>query len=163
MHIWIGRAAVAAILTLGAARADAQITTVIAPTKRAEAKQVATARREEAARDSVARVTLTDMKAWVDSAAGALALRPDTGSVPATDTARATVVAQSVPTGDSAASVRERPAPAPAEFRDGVRAPDTATSIPALALAGGAMLVLGLLLRRRENRYAAARVERRSR
>jgi hypothetical protein len=158
--MWIGRAAVAAILTFGAAAADAQITTVIAPTRRAEAKQVEAARRAEVARDSVARVTLTDMTKWVDSAAAALALRPDTGTVPATDTARSTVPAEPGRSADSAAAVRGRPVAPAREFRDGARAPDTATSLPALALAGGAMLVLGMLLRRRENRHAVARVRR---
>ena len=79
MNICLGRAALAALLTFGAARANAQITTVVSPPpKRNAATQQEVVRREQAAQDSVARVTLTGMTQWVDSAAAALALsRPE--------------------------------------------------------------------------------------
>jgi len=87
MKAWLGRAACAAIVVFAAARADAQITTVMDAPKRVDAKQQAIAKREEVAQDSIARVTMTGMKEWVDSAANALAVRPDTTATPAADTA----------------------------------------------------------------------------
>lgn len=160
MNIWLGRAATAAIISLSAASlsaagAGAQITTVISAPKRPDAKQAEAARREEAAQDSVARVTLTNMKEWVDSAAAALALRPDTGTVPADSAAATSNVARTSPRPDSGAGNVPAPATKPAEFRDGARAPNTATAIPTLALAGGALLVLGFALRRRTTLRAA--------
>jgi len=153
---WIVRAAVAALVGLGAARADAQITTVIATPKRAEANAQAVARREEVAQDSIARVTLTGMKQWVDSAASALALRPDTGTSPSEAPSQAP--SSSSQRRDSAATPA-RPAQSP-EFRDGARAPDTATQLPALALAGAVMVLIGLGFRRRSPTVARARANR---
>jgi hypothetical protein len=147
-------AALAALFTIGAVRADAQITTVITPPKPPAEKQLETARRQEAARDSVARVTLTDMKEWVDSAAASLALRPDTAGAPVD-----TGVAAPAPPMERSDARAARNAPrqqAPAtEFREGGRAPDTATMLPTLALAGGVAIVLGFALRRRAARSAA--------
>ncbi len=91
MRTWLGRGTFAAIVVFGAATAEAQITTVIETPKRTTvAAQQAAARREEVAQDSIARITMTGMKEWVDSAAASLAIRPDTGTVPASDTAAAT-------------------------------------------------------------------------
>ena len=157
MKTWIVRAAVAALVGLGAARADAQITTVIATPKRAEANAQAVARREEVAQDSIARVTLTGMKQWVDSAASALALRPDTGTSPSEAPSQAP--SSSSQRRDSAATTPARPAQSP-EFRDGARAPDTATQLPAFALAGAVMVLIGLGLRRRSPTVARARANR---
>ena len=139
-------AAVAALLTISATSAAAQITTTIVPPKQPPAAQAAAARREAAAQDSIARVTLTDMKTWVDSAAASLALRPDTGA-PVADT---TAAAQrpTTPVDTAPAPAQQRPE-AETEFRDGARAPDTATPLPSLALAGGVLIVLGAVMRRR--------------
>jgi LPXTG-motif cell wall-anchored protein len=152
---WIAGAAAAALVGFAAARADAQITTVIAAPKRAEAKAQETARREEAAQDSIARVTLTGMKQWVDSAANALALRPDTGTSPGESPTTPTAPAPPQKS-DSAAARPPTAAPAapPAEFRDGARAPNTATQVPAAALVGGLMVLAGLVLRRRRPQFA---------
>ena len=155
MNTWISRAAAVALVGLGAARADAQITTVIAAPKRAEANAQAAARREEVAQDSIARVTLTGMKQWVDSAAASLALRPDTGTAPA----EAPVQAPAAPRPDTVASPAHRPAHA-AEFRDGARAPNTATQWPAVALGGGLLLLMGLTLRHRTPAVARSRSRR---
>ena len=157
MKTWIARAAAAALVGLGAARADAQITTVIAAPKRAEANAQAAARREEVAQDSIARVTLTGMKQWVDSAAASLALRPDTGTVPVETPAQAT--APAAPRSDTVASAPPRPA-ADTAFRDGARAPDTATQWPAVALGGGLLLLMGLALRPRAPAVARSRNKR---
>ena len=155
----LGRAALAAILAFGVARADAQITTVIEAPKRADAKQQVAAQRAQVAQDSIARVTLTGMKQWVDSAAEALAIRPDTGTVPRSDTAVATTQPTS-PRPDSGTAAKPKPAAAPAEFRDGARAPNTATVVPTVALAGAVMILLGALLRRRTTEATPGRARR---
>ena len=154
----IQAAAFAVFLTVGAVRADAQITTVIAPPKPAPEKQVEIARRQEAERDSVARVTLTDMKEWVDSAAASLALRPDTAGAPSDTGVAAPQPPAAARDSQSTRGARQADTTA-AEFRDGARAPDTATSIPTLALAGGFMILLGFALRWRgaEARVRAGR------
>lgn len=146
MNTSLGRAAFAALIAFGAARANAQITTVVStPAKRNAQAQQAAAQREQAAQDSIARVTLTDMKEWVDSAATALAIRPDTGTKPA-DTA-ATAPPPSTPAArDTGTATRREPAP---EFRDRSRAPDTATLLPTIAVTGVALVALGIALHRR--------------
>ena len=146
-------AALAALFTIGAVRADAQITTVIAPPKPAAEKQLEIARRQDAARDSVARVTLTDMKEWVDSAAASLALRPDTAGAPADTGVAAPAPPMEPSDARTARDAARQQAPA-TEFREGGRAPDTATMLPTLALAGGVVMVLGFALRRRGARSA---------
>ena len=143
-------AATAALLIVSAAPAAAQITTTIVRPKQPPAEQAAAARRDAAMQDSITRVTLTDMKTWVDSAAASLALRPDTGA-PATDTTAA-VRQPTTPVDTAQAPAAPQRPEAEAEFRDGARAPDTATSLPSLALAGGALIVLGALMRRRTAR-----------
>lgn len=152
----LGRAALAAMLVVGAGSANAQITTVVsAPPKRNEAaQQQAAAQREQTAQDSIARVTMTGMKEWVDSAAAALAIRPDT--VPtAADTA---VGRPGAPTSPAPRASQQAPtrADSSAEFRNGARAPNTATPIPAIALAGAALIAIGVAMKRRE-RMAAVR------
>ena len=158
MSLCLGRAALAAILTFAAARAEAQITTVVATPKPAPANPQQVAQREQATQDSIARVTLTGMTQWVDSAAHAMALRPDTANVSASDTAIA-------PTSQAASPVRKDSSTArtassgDVEFKSGSRAPNTATPVPTFALAGAALLVAGILLRRRP-RTAGVRAKR---
>jgi hypothetical protein len=155
----LGRAAFAAMLIVGAGTAKGQITTVVAapPKKTEPAQKAAAQKREQAAQDSVARVTMTGMKEWVDSASAALAIRPDT--VPTTaDTAVGTPRAATspAPRSDSSAAARtQEPTP---EFKDGARAPDTATPIPAIGLAGGALILMGVAIKRRE-RLARSRAQ----
>ena len=151
----ITRAALVARAGLGAARAEGQITTVVAQPKRVEANAQAVARRQEVAQDSVARVTLTGMKQWVDSAAQSLALRPDTGTAPSETAVPATTAVP--PRTDTSTAARARPAQTP-EFRDGARAPDTATQLPMFALGGAVLLLTGLVLRRRDRARAGVRV-----
>jgi hypothetical protein len=83
---------------------------------------------DSAQRDSTAQVAMTNMKAWVDSAAGV--------SVPAH-------VGDSVTVADSTRRVTET-------FVDGSTAPSTASYLPALALFGTLTLAAGagLLLKR---------------
>ena len=144
---WLGRAAVAAIVYFGAATAHAQITTVMDPPKRVDAKQQIAAKREAVVQDSIARVTMTGMKEWVDSAANALAVRPDTSPVPANDSG-ASSQPQAPQRTDSATATPGRTA-APTEFRDGARAPNTGTSVPTVAVVGAVMLLVGVAMRRR--------------
>ena len=144
MNKSLERAAIAAFIVFGSVRANAQITTVVAPPpQRNQTSAQAVAQREQATQDSVARVTLTDMREWVDSAAAALAIRPDTASTP-TDTTTAPA-----PGNRSAEPpVRSQPDSQPT-FRDGARAPNTATPIPTLAVAGAVLIALGVAMRRR--------------
>jgi len=147
-------AALVALAGLGTARAEGQITTVVAQPKRVEANAQAVARRQEVAQDSVARITLTGMKQWVDSAAQSLALRPDTGTTPS-ETAVPAATPDQRP--DTSARATARPAQTP-EFRDGAKAPDTATQLPMFALAGAVLLLTGLVLRRRAPARTRVRV-----
>jgi len=156
----LGRAALAAMMIVGAGTASAQITTVVAPPPRKNepAQQAAAQQRERVVQDSVARVTMTGMKEWVDSASAALAVRPDT--VPTTaDTALGTPRTATAPAPKSDSSASARTSERPSEFRDGSRAPNTATPIPAIGLAGVLMILMGVAMKRRE-RTARARVRR---
>ena len=145
----LGRAALAAMMIVGAATANAQITTVVAsPRKTEPAQQAAAQQRERVAQDSVARVAMTGMKEWVDSASAALAIRPDTVPTPA-DTALATPRAATTPSPKSDTSATAR-AERQSEFKDGARAPDTATAIPAIGLAGIVLVLAGVAMKRRE-------------
>lgn len=152
----LSRAALVALTVFAGSSAGAQVTTVIPPPRQSDQVRVDSVRRAEAAQDSVARVTMTGMKEWVDSAAAALAVQPDTTRSPAADSALAGVTPR--PPAAQAPPPAREPRDAPAEFREGAAAPDTATSAPALALAGGVLLVAGglLLLRGRQ----AARMRR---
>jgi hypothetical protein len=116
----VAAAAVAVLLTLGR---DLRPTTV--PLRTAPA-----------ARDSAGRTQLSDMRAWVDSAAGVSASPVQPVAVGDTIAAIADSAA-----GDVVAEPHVREA--------GVRAPDTATPLPAIALAGLAMLGAGVWLLRR--------------
>ena len=156
----LGRAALAAMMIVGAGTAKAQITTFVAspPRKTEPAQQAAAQQREKVAQDSVARVAMTGMKEWVDSASAALAIRPDT--VPtAADTALGSPRVATAPAPKSDSSANARASERQSEFRNGARAPNTATPIPMIALAGVLLIVMGMALRRRE-RSASVRVQR---
>lgn len=108
-------------LALCASEAAAQITTYIAP-PRVQAPQLIAAA-DSARRDSVATATMTNMKAWVDSAAG---------------------VAVPAHVGDSLAVDPGRPVVT--TFDDGAVAPATASSLPLIALGGVLALGVGAML-----------------
>jgi hypothetical protein len=125
----------AALLALFAAPAAAQFTAAVQPPRKEQPAAVAAAAGQAAARhDSVTRTTLTDMKAWVDSAAVAVAAAP----TPVSDTVVASAggETQLAPTHQTADS----------SFKDGSLAPDTATPLPLLALLGVALLLSGFSL-----------------
>lgn len=140
---------VALALTLTASPAAAQFTGVVAPPKpRESAAATAAAEATPGARtDSAGRTALSDMRAWVDSAAGVSAPKATAPADSARDTtatvpSAAAEVAPQVPQASASAS----------DSTDGVRAPDTATMLPGIALAGLAMLGAGAWLLRRAAR-----------
>lgn len=149
---------VAVALTLTASPAAAQFTAAVAPPKKSEptASQAAQAT-PGARRDSVGQTALTDMRAWVDSAAGvtapAAAAQADSTRVATRDsTMRDSTRRDSSATWTSSAGevVAQQPDSAQASAAvDGVRAPDTATMLPAVAFAGLLMLGAGAWLLRR--------------
>ena len=120
----------------------AQFTTFIPPQSKtaADSAKTAVVAQERARTDSVMKIKLTDMKAWVDSAAGSLAL-PATAADPAATTTP--VPTTSVP--DTAAF--SGPARDSAlRARHGARAPNTASDLPLLALIGAIALAIGTVM-----------------
>jgi len=112
-----------AALTFVANAANAQITTYIAPPKPLAPSPLAVATADSARRDSVAHATVTNMKAWVDSAAG-ISVPEHVGAV---DTALATDSSRAVAT----------------TFSNGSVAPATASTLPTLAVVGVLVLAIG--------------------
>jgi hypothetical protein len=129
----------------------AQFTTFIPPrTKAAEPAKTVVVARERARTDSVMRIKLTDMKAWVDSAAGSVAV-PNTATDPAaTPTPVPTPAATPTPvptarvtdTATLSAAARD----SALRVRQGARAPDTASDLPMLALIGAIALAIGTVM-----------------
>jgi len=123
---------------------SAQFTTFVAPPRQAAVDSAKTTVAVTKARaDSVARMSLTDMKAWVDSAAGV----PGTKVATANDTAMASVA---TPVPDQ----RVEPGRTTTTFSNGAIAPNTATPLPAYLVAGLASLIVGMLLLRLRARRA---------
>jgi hypothetical protein len=104
-------------------------------------------------RDSLERIQMTiaqrtmDMKAWVDSAARALAATP--AAVPADSAAIANAPSHPAAVTESSAGEVESRAKADTTFHNGARAPETATQLPLLALIGAGALLVGVALLRR--------------
>jgi hypothetical protein len=106
--------------------AGAQFTTFIPPkNKVADSVKAAVVAQQKAQEDSVVSTQITNMRTWVDSAAGL---------VPTTTTAA-----------DSLAQ-RTATAAETTTFANGSRAPATASWLPLLALGGAAALLAGLFL-----------------
>ena len=125
-----------AALMLAANVATAQITTYIAPPKPLASSPLAVATADSARKDSTAQLAITNMKAWVDSAAGV--------SVP-----------EHVGAVDSSAMVNDPGRPEPpvtTTFSDGSVAPATASDLPTLAIAGLVLIVIGAALLRNRQR-----------
>jgi hypothetical protein len=126
--MWMNRVSIAcALLLVSTSALSAQITTYIAPPRPQPLSALAVATADSATKDSVQRVTLTNMKAWVDSAAGV--------PVPAY-----------VGTVDSAALANDPGRPVTTTFSDGTVAPATASDLPALAVLGLVGLIVGARL-----------------
>jgi len=117
--------------------ATAQFTTFIPPqTKAADSGKTAVAAQQRAEADSIQRVQLTNMKTWVDSAAGVIApptaTRADSlmGLPPDSLThAQAQIATDSAPT-----------------LKNGARAPETASNLPLFALLGAMGLGIGTVM-----------------
>lgn len=123
--------------------ASAQFTTFIPPRNVvADSVKAAVVAAQKTQTDSVSHVQLTNMKTWVDSAAGIV-------PAPATSVA-ADSVAQRMAAADTST------------FRNGMRAPATASDLPLLLVVGLAMLLLGLFLRGAPPQPARARSRRRA-
>lgn len=113
--------------------ASAQFTTFIPPQPRAVDSAVAKAAAVTKAKaDSVAQAHVTNMQTWVDSAAGLVAPPIDTSVV---DTLNRTTMNAVANAADTTVA-----------FKNGARAPATASSLPLLAALGFGMLGLGGLL-----------------
>lgn len=126
------RAALCALVFLAAAPSDAaaQFTTVIRPPDREAAAAIAAA--ERAATDTAATLQISSMQQWVDSVAAEAAAAGDT---------IVSVEASGVVVTDSA-ELMARPEASTLRYSSGAPAPDTATPLPLLTLAG--LLAVGI-------------------
>jgi hypothetical protein len=126
---------IALALVFAAGSAQAQITTYVAPPRAPAPTPQTVAAADSARRDSVTQMA-SNMKAWVDSAAGvpvpATVGRVDSAAL-INDPGRITPVV----------SEPERPV---TNFSDGSVAPATASNLPTLAIIGVVFLVLGSAL-----------------
>lgn len=122
---------------LAAPAASAQFTGLVTPPPRPARPVEMVASGGDVSADTTAARRMTDMKAWVDSAAVAVAAQAPQ------DTATPPVVIET-----PAAVAEPAPEQAPA-FREGAPAPDTATVLPALVLLGAGLIAGGAALRRR--------------
>jgi hypothetical protein len=142
-----GSFALAALaICLSAAEARAQFTTVVQPPPARKTAVPVTVAKDSAGVDTTVVNRLADMTAWVDSAAVAIGA----GKVDSVDSARATPAdTTGGPTVDSAAVPRRGASQDEPAFSNGAPAPDTATMLPLLALAGVGALGVGLIFLRR--------------
>ena len=137
---WFAALALPALLP---AMAGAQFTTFVTPPRpRVDSTKIApTPVQKQATADSVARVTITNMKAWVDSAAGDIVVnRPDSTGRPVAAPGPATTGGKPSPNAANRESTTT--------FQEGARAPDTATWLPLLVLVGTGAIGVGLVLLR---------------
>ena len=124
---------------------EAQFAGVPRPPRRRPVNIEERAAPDSARRDTIPPTRLPDMQAWVDSATIALGT-----AGAATDGGPAATAADSVlppRAGDTGGPRGARGRDS--TMRDGARAPDTATPLPTMALAGALTLAAGLFLRRR--------------
>jgi hypothetical protein len=125
----------AAMAALTPATMFAQITTFVAPPRKAAVDSAkATVAAAKAKADTTARMTLSDMKAWVDSAAGVSTAT----QVATTDT---TAVSTTQP---GSAVAPNRTNPATTTFSNGAIAPNTASPLPFYAAGGFVLLLIGV-------------------
>lgn len=132
--------------------AGAQFTTFIPPVdKVADSAKVIAAAEKKVERERMVREQLTNMKTWVDSAAGIpIAVSSDSAKRPSTvrDSAQR---ADSAKATTNARRSERRPAPPPplppdtTPFPEGARAPATASALPVLLLGGLGLLFAGLI------------------
>lgn len=114
--------------------AGAQFTTFIPPVnKTADSIKAATVAEQKVQQDSTVTAQMTNMKTWVDSAAGIVPT-----PVNSVDSVRA-VATTTTTTVDSA-------------FVNGSRAPATASTLPLLAILGAGLILAGMLVSRGDSR-----------
>lgn len=118
------------LIALFPAVASAQFTTFVPPVAKTDSVKAAAVAQTKAARDSITHTTLTNMKAWVDSAAGTVATTTDTMAASSTATPASAAASSSGTT----------------SFSNGALAPNTASPLPLIALVGLAALSLGTVL-----------------
>jgi hypothetical protein len=142
---------------------QAQFTTFIAPqNKVADSVKAVVAVQQKAQADSVAKLQITNMKTWVDSAAGVL---PAPSSSTASDSVAMTMppTPAAVPQAASTPPAATVPAAMPpasaadSAFTNGTRAPATATNFPMLLVLGGLMVFTGAVLTGAKPKVAEAR------
>ena len=121
------------------ATAGAQFTTVVAPPPaQKQAIAMAEAKKAEVPRDTGHRATLQAMSAWVDSVAGTPAPAVVTDSAAGDVAVSSDSATVATPRNEGAGTTR---------FADGARAPNTASPLPLILVAGlGALLVGAWLL-----------------
>jgi hypothetical protein len=128
---------------------EAQFTSFVAPPRKSAADSAtpATVAAVQAKKDSVARMTLTDMKAWVDSVAGT-----STATVATADT---TVASANTAAPSTATAAVPNETGRTTAFSNGAIAPNTASPLPAYLAAGFASFAAGLVLLMRLRRRPA--------
>jgi hypothetical protein len=137
-----------AALVCAASPAAAQFTTAVVPPK-VKPKTDTVATRADSMRKEQVKLAdrMKDMKAWVDSAALALAARPSPQAADTSTTTQAGADTServtSTATGEVAKSRNDT-----TRFKDGARAPATATQLPLLVLLGVGATLAGVALRR---------------
>lgn len=124
---------VAATAVLSPAAMSAQITTFVAPPRKAALDTAKATVAASAAKADTTRMSLSDMKAWVDSAAGVGA----TTRVASADASAASATEQ--PT--AAASTNPKPT---TSFANGAIAPNTASPLPFYFAAGFVLVLVGV-------------------
>ena len=132
-RIWI-LALASAVL---ASPAQAQFTTFIAPPSPVKDSIKIAAAASQRSADSITRAQITDMKTWVDSAAGLPQVKPADSAATKRDTAKTPVATT--------------PAVA-TTVSNGVIAPQTASALPLLLVLGLSALLVGAMLTWRQAR-----------
>jgi len=124
------------LLLVCAATASAQFTTFVPRPGTVEAAAEPAKPTGPSARDTLKATTLTDMRKWVDSAAGSI------GQGAPVDTTTRAPRPSSPPIADESPRSTQK-------FEEGAPAPNTATPLPLLIVAGVGLSAMGLLLLRR--------------
>lgn len=123
--------------------AAAQFTTFIPPKPAVtDSVKAAVAVQQQVTTDSIQHAQITNMKTWVDSAAGLV-------PTPATDS-----VAALSPTGNAAVLPDTT-------FRNGMRAPATASDLPLLLVLGTLLMIAGGMIMKRDPKPVPVRARRR--
>jgi hypothetical protein len=125
------------VALVAAPSASAQFTGLVTPPPRPAPPVEMIAEAGAVAADTTAAARMSDMKAWVDSAAVAVAAQAPQ------DTVTPPVVIE------TPAAAEPAPRQEVTAFQEGAPAPNTATALPALLLLGAGLIAGGAALRRR--------------